>query len=203
MAVNGQGTGNVADAARLAGARLVYVSTDFVFDGARGMYREGDPVSPISVYARSKLMGECLAGELPGSAIARTSVVYGSARQNFVSWVRDSLAKKQAIRVVTDQYNSPTLSYDCAEAIEAMIRNDAEGIYHVAGSERISRFAFAEKIARFYGLDGGLIEPVETATLGQKARRPTDSSLDVRKIGRYHRMLNVMDGLRKMEEVRL
>lgn len=203
MAINDKGTKNVVDAARMAGARVVYVSTDFVFDGARGMYREDDPVNPVSVYAYSKLMGEYRVNELQGSAIARTSVVYGNARQNFVTWVRDSLAKCQAIKVVTDQYNSPTLSYDCAMAIAALIKNNAEGIYHTAGGERISRFDFAVKIARFYGLDEGLIQPVTSDTLKQKAKRPADSSLDVGKIGRYHKMLNIMDGLKKMEEVRL
>lgn len=203
MAINDQGTKNVVDAARMAGASVVYVSTDFVFDGARGMYREDDPVNPVSVYAYSKLMGEYRVNELQGSAIARTSVVYGNARQNFVTWVRDSLAKCQAIKVVTDQYNSPTLSYDCAMAIAALIKNNSEGIYHTAGGERISRFDFAVKIARFYGLDEGLIQPVTSDTLKQKAKRPADSSLDVGKIGRYHKMLNIMDGLKKMEEVRL
>ncbi|HTY91597.1 MAG TPA: dTDP-4-dehydrorhamnose reductase [Methanocella sp.] len=202
-AINDMGTRNVADACRMAGARLIYVSTDFVFDGTKGMYREDDPVNPISAYAYSKLMGEYRVKELPGYAIARTSVVYGNARQNFVTWVRDSLVKKQSIKVVTDQYNSPTLSYDCAEAIAALIKNNAQGIYHTAGGERISRFDFAMKIARFYGLDASLIEPVTSDTLKQKAKRPADSSLDVSKIGRYHKMLNIMDGLKKMEEVRL
>jgi dTDP-4-dehydrorhamnose reductase len=202
MAINGQGTKNVAEAARMAGSKVLYVSTDFVFDGSKGMYREEDPVNPISVYAYSKLAGEYHVKELEGYAIARTSVVYGNARQNFVSWVKDSLAKGQHVRVVTDQYNSPTLSYDCAGAIAALIKNDASGIYHTAGGERISRFDFAKKIARFYGLDERLIEPVTSDSLKQKAKRPMDSSLDVSKIDRYHKMLNIMDGLRKMEETR-
>ncbi|MDI6898173.1 dTDP-4-dehydrorhamnose reductase [Methanocella conradii] len=202
MAVNGQGTKNVVDAARAAGSKVVYVSTDYVFDGSRGMYREDDDVCPISAYARSKLMGELHVEEMEDFIIARTSVVYGNARQNFVSWVRDSLAKGQRIKVVTDQFNSPTLSYDCAEAVAALIRSGASGIYHTAGSERISRYEFARKIALFYGLDLGLIEPVPTSALSQKARRPMDSSLDVTRISAYHRMLNIMEGLRKMEEVK-
>jgi dTDP-4-dehydrorhamnose reductase len=201
-AINDKGTKNVADAARMAGARMVYVSTDFVFDGARGMYREEDPVNPISVYAYSKLLGEYHVKELKGHVIARTSVVYGNARQNFVTWVRDSLAKKQTIKVVTDQYNSPTLSYDCALALAALIKHGAEGTYHTAGGERISRYDFAVKIARFYRLDAGLIEPVTSDTLKQKAKRPADSSLDVSKVSKYHRMLDIMDGLKKMEDVR-
>jgi dTDP-4-dehydrorhamnose reductase len=203
MAANGLGTRNIVDAARATGSRVVYVSTDFVFDGSKGMYREDDEVCPMSAYARSKLMGELHVKKLNGSVIARTSVIYGNARQNFVSWVKDSLAKSQAIKVVTDQYNSPTLSYDCAEAIAALVKNNASGIYHAAGGERISRYEFARKIAAFYGLDDCLIEPITSEALSQKAKRPRDSSLDVSKISSYHTMLNIMDGLKKMEEVRV
>jgi dTDP-4-dehydrorhamnose reductase len=201
MAANDRGTKNVVDAARMAGSRVIYISTDFVFDGTRGMYREDDRVNPTSVYAYSKLMGEYHVQELTGSAIARTSVVYGNARQNYVSWVKDSLEKGQRIRVVTDQYNSPTLSYDCAEAIAALIEHGATGVYHTAGGERISRYEFARKIARFHCLDEGLIEPISSDALKQKAKRPMDSSLDVSKVGAYHRMLNIIDGLKKMEEL--
>lgn len=200
LAANATGTKNVVDGARKAGSKLIHVSTDYVFDGARGMYREDDAVNPISIYAVTKLIGEYYVKDLPGFAIARTSVVYGNARQNFVSWVRDSLRQGMEVSIVTDQYASPTLALDCAEAISALLRNNASGIYHTAGCERISRFGFARKIATFYGLDENLIKPVTSEALKQKARRPTDSSLDVSKISPHHRMLNVMEGLRKMEE---
>jgi dTDP-4-dehydrorhamnose reductase len=202
LAANATGTKNVVDAARRAGSRLVYVSTDYVFDGARGMYREDDPVNPLSVYALTKLLGEYYVKDLPGFLIARTSVVYGNARQNFVSWVRDSLRQGREVSIVTDQYASPTLAVDCAEAISALLKGGASGVYHAAGGERISRYEFARKVAGFYGLGEGLIKPVATEALGQKARRPADSSLDVGKISSYHRMLDVMGGLKKMEEVR-
>jgi dTDP-4-dehydrorhamnose reductase len=81
------------------------------------------------------------------------------------------------------------------------LKNDASGTFHTAGGERISRYGFARKIASFYGLDEGLIKPVTSEGLKQKARRPMDSSLDVSKVSTYHRMLNAMEGLRKMEEV--
>ena len=200
MATNAYGTKNVVDAARKCGARVIYVSTDFVFDGMKGMYVEDDPVDPISFYAYSKLIGEYYALGLPGSVIARTSVVYGNARLNFVSWVKESLEKGQQINVVTDQYNSPTLAIDCGEAIAALIRHDANGIYHTAGSERVSRYEFAGKIASYYGLDKSLIRPVLSDTLKQKAKRPMDSSLDVSKVCAYHKMLNIFDGLKKMSE---
>ncbi len=202
LAANAHGTKNIVDAALKTGSKVVYVSTDYVFDGARGMYREDDAVSPISVYAYTKLLGEYYVKDLPGYVIARTSVVYGNARQNFVSWVRDSLRQGTEVKIFTDQYASPTLALDCAGAISALLRNDASGIFHTAGSERISRYEFARKIALLYGLDESLIRPTTSDAMKQKAKRPMDSSLDVSKISRYHRMLNVIEGLRKMEEAR-
>lgn len=202
MGVNALGTKNVADAARKYGAKMIYVSTDFVFDGKGSMYREDEPVNPISYYAYSKLLGEYYVLGLDDYAICRTSVVYGNARQNYVTWVRDSLKANARIRVVNDQYNTPTLSIDCAEAILALLKNDARGIYHTAGAERASRYEFALRIAKFYGLDEGLIEPVTSDTLNQKAKRPMDSSLDTTKVGAYHKMLNIQKGLEKMEASR-
>lgn len=200
LAINATGTKNVADAAREAGSKLIYVSTDFVFDGRKGMYREDDPVNPISFYGYSKLLGEYYTIMTPGYAIARTGVVFGNARQNYVSWVRDSLKNNVKIKVVTDQYNSPTLSIDCAEAIAVIIKNDATGIFHTAGSERVSRYEFAQKIAGHYGLDGSLIEPITSAALSQKARRPGDSSLDTAKIRSLHEMLTIDKALKKLDK---
>lgn len=202
MAINALGTKNVADAAKKFNAKMIYVSTDFVFDGRGSMYREDDPVNPISYYAYTKLLGEYYVLGLDNYAIARTSVVYGNARQNFVTWVRDSLKAGNTIKVVNDQFNTPTLSVDCAEAIRALLINDARGIYHTAGAERVSRYEFALKIARFYGLDESLIQPVTSDTLKQTARRPADSSLDTTKVGRFHKMLDVQKGLEKLEASR-
>lgn len=200
MAANAYGTKNIVDAARMVDAKVIYVSTDFVFDGMKGMYMEDDPVDPLSYYAYSKLIGEYYVKDLERSVIARASVVYGNARLNYVSWVKGSLEKGQKISVVTDQYNSPTLSVDCAEAIAALIKHDAHGIYHTAGGERISRFEFARKIASYYGLDDSLILPVSSDALDQKAKRPMDSSLNVAKVSAYHKMLNIFDGLKKMDK---
>lgn len=199
MAINALGTRNVADAARKFGVKLVHVSTDFVFDGKGSMYHEDDPVNPISYYAYTKLLGEYYVLGLDNYVIARTSVVYGNARRNFVSWVRDSLKDGNTIKVVNDQFNTPTLSIDCAEAIRDLVKNCAWGIYHTAGSERVSRYEFALKIARFYGLDEGLIEPITSDLLKQKAKRPVDSSLDTTKVSKFHKMLDVKQGLERME----
>jgi dTDP-4-dehydrorhamnose reductase len=199
MEVNATGTRNVAEACRYSGAKLVYVSTDFVFNGEKGMYREDDPVDPLSVYAYTKLLGEYYTRGLEDSVIARTSVVYGNERQNFVSWVRDSLKAGTKIKVVTDQFNSPTFSTDCAEALLALIKENASGTFHTAGSERLSRYEFARKIADHYGADASLIEPVDSTAFKQKAKRPMDSSLDVSKVSKYHKMLDIIDGLKRMD----
>lgn len=197
---NANGTKNIVDAAKKNNAKVVYVSTDFVFDGKKGMYKEDDPVNPISVYAYSKLLGEYYTLGVPGNVITRTSVIYGNARQNYVSWVRDSLKAGTKIKIVTDQFNSPTLSIDLAEAIAALTKSNATGIYHTAGGERISRFDFAKKIAKYYGLDDSPIEAVTSDTLNQKAKRPMDSSLDVSKVSKYHKMADINTGLEIMEE---
>ncbi|HEY3422704.1 MAG TPA: dTDP-4-dehydrorhamnose reductase [Methanocellaceae archaeon] len=199
MSINALGTKNVADAAKKYSAKMIYVSTDFVFDGKSGMYHEDDPVNPISYYAYTKLLGEYYVLGLDHYVIARTSVVYGNARQNFVTWVRDSLKSGTRIKVVDDQFNTPTLSVDCAEAIRELINNNARGIYHAAGAERLSRYDFARQIAAFYGLDENLIEPVSSVTLNQRAKRPMDSSLDTTKINEFHTMLDIRQGLSKMD----
>ena len=109
---NALGPKNVASAARISAAKLIYVSTDYVFDGERGMYREDDPTSPINYYGESKLAGERFVQEIcQDYVIARTSVLYGwnPVRQNFVTWAVDEMKKGNRINIVNDQYTSPTL----------------------------------------------------------------------------------------------
>ncbi len=103
---NALGPKNVALAARDIGAKLIHVSTDYVFDGERGMYREDDPTSPINYYGESKLAGERSFGKSADSAIARTSVLYGQnpVRQNFVTWAVEEMKKGNRINIVNDQY---------------------------------------------------------------------------------------------------
>ncbi|MEM2870737.1 MAG: dTDP-4-dehydrorhamnose reductase [Thermoplasmata archaeon] len=207
MRVNAVATGHVAIACAKARAFLCYISTDYVFDGQRGMYRETDRPNPLSVYGRSKLTGEndveCLGKRWPW-LIARSSVLYGAFRKrfNFATWIIDELRAGREIRVVTDQFASPTLADDLADACLRLWEKGGRGIFHVAGRERISRYDFAVKVCEVFGLDRSLVRPITTAELRQRARRPPDSSLDVSKVEAFlgRKMLDVREGLERMKE---
>lgn len=196
---NALGPKCVASAARDIGAKLIYVSTDYVFDGDRGMYKEDDQTSPINYYGESKLAGERFVLEIcPDSVIARTSVLYGQnpVRQNFVTWAANEMKKGNRINIVNDQYTSPTLSSNLADMILSI--RDETGVFHACGSERINRYDFSIEIARAFRLDESLINPITSDQLSWKARRPRDSSLDTSKVSRFSKPLNVKDGLNAM-----
>jgi dTDP-4-dehydrorhamnose reductase len=200
-AINALGAGRVAAKSREVGAKLAYVSTDYVFDGDRGDYREEENTAPINCYGQSKLEGERLVQEACRDClIARTSVLYGlnPVRSNFVTWVREELRRGNSINVVEDQYTCPTFADNLAQMI--LIAIDEFGIFHTSGSERINRFDFALKIARTFDLDEHLIKPILSDGLSWKARRPKDSSLNTSKISRYAKPLNVSEGLKSMAE---
>lgn len=182
--VNADATGNLAHIADDLGCKIIYVSTDFVFDGKQGNYKENDAVNPLGVYAKSKYQGEVQLRENCGDwAIARVSVLYGwHERDNFTTWVINSLHRKEKINIVTDQINSPTYADNAAEALYAIAKCDGKGIYHTAGNDLISRYDFTLKIADAFNLDKSLINPISSNSFVQKAPRPRDSSLNVEHI---------------------
>ncbi|TFH48079.1 MAG: SDR family oxidoreductase [Methanothrix sp.] len=196
---NALGPKNIALAARDIGAKLIYISTDYVFNGERGMYREGDSTSSINYYGESKLAGESFIQDiLEDYVIARTSVLYGlnPTRLNFVTWAVDEMKKGNRINIVNDQFTSPTLSSNLADMI--LIIRDQTGVFHTCGSERINRYDFSIKIARAFRLDESLVNPITSNQLSWKARRPRDSSLDTSKVSRFSKPLNVKEGLNAM-----
>jgi dTDP-4-dehydrorhamnose reductase len=195
--VNALGTKHVADACEDYGAKLVYVSTDYVFDGEDGPYSEEDPTHPINVYGESKLAGERFTLDRSDNAVARVCVLYGPNKPNFVTWVIDSLRTNTPINVVSDQYNTPTYVGNCARALLRMCELDLAGVYHVSGREQLSRYAFACAIAGVFALNEKLINVTTTDTLRQQARRPMNSSLRVAKAERAlgMRLANVREGL--------
>ena len=199
--VNVDGTKNIVRACGKSGASLVYISTDYVFDGKKGNYAETDVPNPLNHYARTKLAGEMLASTLDRHMILRSSVMFSSGGTNFVSWVRSALPKGK-VRIVTDQVNSPTLATEMAEAILKLVGLDATGIYHTAGAERISRYDFAKAIAKVFGLDASRISAARTSDLGQKAVRPADSSLKIAKVKKLGiAFSNAENALRKLKEM--
>lgn len=196
MAVNRDGTGYLAQACTSTGARFVFVSTDYVFDGSgHPPYSEADEPRPQSVYGWSKLEAEhrVLAGDRD-AVVARPSVIYSWVPRtaastsssgkplNFGSWFVRQLEDRKEVRIVTDQVGSPTLADDLAGALLALARSRVRGVFHTAGSTRISRYDFCLQLARRLGLPTDLVHPVRTAELKQVAHRPSDSSLRSHKL---------------------
>jgi len=195
--VNALGTKHVTDACDEHGAKVVYISTDYVFDGQNGPYSEEDPTHPINVYGESKLAGERFALSHPHNAVVRVCVLYGPDKPNFVTWVINELRRNTPINVVSDQINTPTYVGSCALALLRLCELDLCGVYHVSGREQISRYAFAREIADVFGLNQKLINISTTDTLKQQARRPMNSSLNVAKAEQAlaMRLANVREGL--------
>jgi len=207
--VNVEGTRNIAEACGSLGAKMVFVSTDYVFDGEKELYKETDPPNPVNYYGQSKLEGEkAVRDACENHAIARTSVIYSwvstSTLQsssgkpvNFAMWLTQKLGKGEPVNIVTDQYSSPTLSDSLAETLIKVCEQDTTGLYHVAGKTRLNRYAFAKKLAEMMGYDQSLVNPIDSSNLKQVAKRPMDSSLDVEKIERTigTTMLNIDEAL--------
>jgi dTDP-4-dehydrorhamnose reductase len=193
--VNVEAVENLASMCRITGARFVQVSTDFVFDGEGGPYRETDRPSPINFYGKSKLASENVSREAGEErwAVVRTILVYGKesrlSRSNFLLWVANELTAGRSIAVVTDQVRSPTYNVDLAHGIERLIRKRGAGIYHMGGNEMLTVFDFAGRIAEILGLDQSLILPTDSSRFSQPARRPLRTGFDlakaVRELG-YH-----------------
>lgn len=179
-ATNVVGAQNAVRAANEVRAKLVYFSTDYIFDGKSGPYREDDLPNPICVYGRQKLLAEhCIALHARDHLIVRTTVVYGweIQRKNFVCRLLDTLGAGHGMRVPSDQIGSPTYAPHLAEAVRELVARSAHGVYHVVGADRISRSEFAHEAARVFGLDEGLIEPVLTRELDQPAPRPLNAGM--------------------------
>lgn len=202
--VNVEGTRAVAEAARKAGSFLVYISTDYVFDGQRGMYREEEETNPISYYGLSKLQGERFC--LDQGCIARTCVIYGSrpasGKVNFALWLLNTLKSGKEARVVTDQFITPTLNTSLAAMVLEAGERRLLGIYHLSGATRVSRFDYARQLARIFELDHNLILPSRMSEMNWLAKRPKDSSLDTALASRMlkHRPLALDESLQMLKE---
>jgi len=184
--VNVVGVENLLAAVSAGGGRLLTLSTDYVFDGSAGPYDEDDTRNPLGVYGASKAaMEDAVIAHGGSHLIVRTMVLFGAApgvRTNFGLWVLQNLQAGQEMTIVTDQMGNPTLASDLARLLLEMMRHGVEGIWHVAGRDRISRFDFAVALARAFGLDENLIRPVRTVDLGQAADRPLESGFTLRRL---------------------
>jgi len=178
--VNAEGAENAARAAAGVGCPIVHISTDFVFDGRKGVpYSEEDAPEPLSEYGRSKLDGERrVAAAAPDHLIVRTSWLYGPGRGNFVDAIRARASNGGVLRVVDDQFGSPTYVADLARALYLLVLRNARGLVHFANAGTCSRFAMAREILAGCGLSSVKLEPIETAEAGRIAVRPANSALD-------------------------
>ncbi len=177
--VNALGTRHVAEAAGIVGAHLVYLSTDYVFDGASPRpYVEWDEPRPLSVYGRSKLGGERECP--PGSTVVRTSWVCGASGANMVKTALRLAAGGGALRFVTDQHGSPTFTADLAAAVVTLGLDRRPGTYHVTNAGSTSWFDFVRAVLEAAGHDPGRVEPITSAELDppRPAPRPANSVLD-------------------------
>lgn len=186
LRVNYLGTAAIARLASRLGAYLVYVSTDYVFDGERGMYSERDPPNPVNYYGLTKLLGEAAVGAAaPEGLVLRVSGLYGyspTGKRNFALNALESLLAGREVRAFRDQRLSPTYTPHLAEAVARILEAEPRptGILHLAG-EAMSRLEFALLLASAAGADRGLVKPASMSDLRLPARRPRDSSLDTGK----------------------
>jgi dTDP-4-dehydrorhamnose reductase len=159
------------------GIHLIHLSTDFVFDGASGPYDEEAELNPVSYYGESKRDAELLIKASASKwSIIRTVLVYGitanMSRSNIVLWVKSSLEKGTPIKVVNDQWRTPTLAEDLAEACLLVAEKEAQGIFHISGKDMMTVYNIAEQVAEFWTLDKSLLSPISSASLNQEAKRP-------------------------------
>jgi dTDP-4-dehydrorhamnose reductase len=177
--VNALGTRHVAEAARMVGARVCYVSTDYVFDGTGDRpYHEWDATNPVSVYGRSKLAGETVLA--PGDTVVRTSWVCGRYGRNFVKTILDRAAQGQPLRVVDDQHGCPTFADDLAGMIRRLVVARLPGVFHVTNQGPTTWYRFARDAVEAAGFDPSLVTPITTAEMQppRPAPRPAYSVLD-------------------------
>ena len=182
-AVNVGATRTLAELASESETRLVFVSTDMVFDGEKGNYSEDDPVNPISVYGQTKVEAEeVVRAVAPEAAIARTALIFGKPRvggTSFSEWIEARLRNGKAVPLFTDQYRTPILVQNLSEALLELAGNRFAGTLHLAGTERIDRYTFGLKYARKLGLPLELLRPARLKEARFRAPRPRDLSLDV------------------------
>jgi len=179
-------TQNLVDAIADIDCHFVFVSTDFIFDGTSGPYKEDDEPNPVSIYGQSKLDGErYVQSNCKRWAIARTVLVYGlvaeMSRGNIVLWARESLANKKVINVVDDQFRSPTLAEDLAAGCILIENQEAEGIFNISGKDQMSIYELVQRVANYFGISMDTVSKIDSVSLNQPAKRPPITGFDLSK----------------------
>ena len=184
--INVDAVNYLVEASIKSNSHFIHLSTDFVFDGESGPYSEKDTPNPLHYYAESKLAAEKIIQKKSNNwAVLRTIIIYGitdnMSRSNLVLWSKGEIEKGNTIRVVNDQYRSPTLAEDLAEGCIAVADKNAQGIYHLSGPETNSILELVYKVAEYYNLDKSKIIHVTSASLNQPAKRPLKTGFIIEK----------------------
>lgn len=197
--INVEGVRFVAEASERAGARVVFLSTDYVFNGRGGPYSEDDATSPESVYGRTKLEAEKIILAVPASIVARTSVVYDwdPDSVNFAMQMIKRLGEKQPTSIVSDQWSHPTLARNLADILLALVDANAHGVFNTVGPDYVSRYDFTVTLARAFGFDLSLLTSILTEQLKQAAPRPKQCDLRLEKLRAAipTRLIGIEEGL--------
>jgi dTDP-4-dehydrorhamnose reductase len=184
-AVNVGGVKNLINFCQEQKIKLIQLSTDYIFNGENGPYSEDDPPDPVNFYGETKLESEKMVKESGVDfLIIRTNVLYGfgkNVKSNFLLWLLEKLSQNEKIKIVTDQFNNPTLADNLSLCILEMVKKNISGVYHVASSEYLSRYDFAIKVAEKFNFDKNNILPAKTDLLQQKAKRPYHGGLKIDK----------------------
>ncbi len=206
--INVGAVGFLIAASKKVNAHFIQLSTDFVFDGENGPYSEEDKPNPLSYYAKSKLDAELLIQNsgLKNWSIVRTIIIYGVAEQmsrsNIVLWAMDALQKGEMLKIVDDQFRSPTFAEDLAVACFEIAKRKANGIYHISGPETFSILEMIMKIGTYFGWNTRNVQAVSSDSLNQKAKRPprTGFVLDKAKTDLDYDPLTLEEGLSVLAE---
>lgn len=175
--VNVEGAKNVAIASKKVCSKLIYISTDMVFDGLKEHYVEEDETSPVNHYGKTKLEGECeVEKSCDDFAIVRVSVLYDwnifDHNSNFVTWIHDNLMKGKSLRLFIDQYRNATYVKNVCNSLLSICKKNENGIFHVVGKNCVSRLFIGEKVAETFDLDPNLIVPCKSDDMTWLANRP-------------------------------
>ena len=183
--INYEATSEIARISREMRCKVVFTSTDLVFDGSRGDYGEEDDPNPLSVYGMSKLRAEqAVLDHCEHGVVLRSSLIYGTGSptsKTFLTSVAERLSRGQPVKLFTDQRRNPILAEDLARAIVSVLECDLSGLYHVGGPERLTRFQFGQKVCAAMGYDEALLVPIRMGDFPYRAKRPLDSTLRIGK----------------------
>jgi dTDP-4-dehydrorhamnose reductase len=201
--INVAGTKNLLAAAALYHCHFIFISTDFVFDGEKGMYKEEDRPNPVNYYGQTKLEAEALVSQYHGDwAIVRTVLVYGkplSGKDNILTIVKEKLEKGEEYKVVSDQVRTPTYVGDLAVGITAIIQQRQKGVWHLSGDEVLTPLDMAVAVVNYLELDSSLLKNVTADTFSQPARRPLKTGFEISKAKKElgFKPIPFSEGLRK------